>query len=76
MAAKEENKLIKIVTDSAVLIGLSAGVGYLGKKILKEYFLGDPSSNLMNYRKFTVTLAGSMALKTYLEDKNIIPKNL
>ena len=43
----EKNKLVKMVTDSAVLFGLSAGVGYLAKKILKENFLGDPSSNVM-----------------------------
>ena len=38
----EQNKLVKMVTDSAVLVGLTAGVGYLAKKILKENFLGDP----------------------------------
>ena len=65
----EQNKLVKMVTDSAVLVGLSAGVGYLAKKILKENFLGDPSSNVMNYVKLTGVLAGSMALKTYLEDQ-------
>ena len=27
-----ENKLVKTVTDSAVLIGLAAGVGYVAKK--------------------------------------------
>ena len=72
----EQNKLVKMVTDSAVLVGLSAGVGYLAKKILKENFLGDPSSNVMNYAKFTGVLAGSMALKTYLEDQNILPKSI
>ena len=65
----EQNKLVKMVTDSAVLVGLSAGVGYLAKKILKENFLGDPSSNVMNLVKFTGVLAVSMALKTYLEDQ-------
>ena len=59
MSAKEENKLIKIVTDAVVLMGLTAAVGYLGKKLLKENFLGDPSSSLMSYGEFTVTLAGS-----------------
>ena len=72
----EQNKLVKMVTDSAVLVGLSAGVGYLAKKILKENFLGDPSSNVMNYTKFTGVLAGSMALKTYLEDQKILPKSI
>ena len=71
-----KNMSVKIVTDAVVLMSLTAGVGYLGKRLLKENFLGDPSSNLMNYGKFNVTLAGSMALKTYLEDNKIIPKNL
>ena len=64
MSDKEENKFIKIITDAAVLMGLTAGVGYLGKKLLKENYIGDTRSEIMNYRKFTVTLAGSMALKT------------
>ena len=34
-----ENKLVKTVTDSAVVIGLSAGVGYVAKKMMKESFL-------------------------------------
>ena len=34
----EQNKLVKMVTDSAVLVGITAGVGYLAKKILKENF--------------------------------------
>ena len=72
----EQNKLVKMVTDSAVLVGLTAGVGYLAKKILNEHFLGDPSSNVMNYAKFTGVLAGSMALKTYLEDQKILPKSI
>ena len=31
-----ENKLVKTAMDSAVIVGLAAGVGYLGKKVLKE----------------------------------------
>ena len=65
----EQNKLVKTVTDSAVMVGLAAAVGYVSKKMLKENFLGDPSSSIMNYVKFTAVLAGSMALKTYLEDQ-------
>ena len=72
----EQNKLVKTVTDSTVLIGLTAGVGYLAKKMLKENFLGDPSSSIMNYAKFSAVLAGSIALKTYLEDQKIIPKSI
>ena len=67
----EQNKLVKTVTDSSVLIGLTAGVGYLAKKVLKENFLGDPSSSIMNYAKFTAVLAGSMALKLISKTKKL-----
>ena len=72
----QQNKLVKTVTGSAVIVGLAAGVGYIAKKMLKENFLGDPSTSVMNYRKWTAILAGSMALKTYLEDQKILPKQL
>ena len=64
----QQNKLVKTVTDSVVMVGLAAGVDYIAKKMLKENFLGDPSTSVMNYGKWTAILAGSMALKTYLED--------
>ena len=66
----EQNKLMKTVTDSAVPVGLAAGVGYV--LMLKENFLGDPSTYVMNYCKWTVVLTASMALKTYLEHQKII----
>ena len=74
--SKEENKLIKIVTDSAVIIGLSAGVGFVAKKAMKESFLSDPSSNVTNYAKWVAVLSGAMALKDYLETQKILPKEL
>jgi len=69
----DQNILVKTVTDSAVLIGLAAGLGYLGKKAFRENFLGDPSSNVMNYVKWTGVPSGSIALKDYLEDKKVLP---
>ena len=72
----EQNKFVKTVTDSTILVGLAAAVGYVSKKMLKENVLGDPSTSVMNYVKFTAVLAGSMALKTYLEDQKIIPKSI
>jgi len=71
-----DNKLVKTITDSAVLMGLAAGVGYLGKKALKENFLSDPSSNVMNYVKWTAVLAGSIALKDHLEEKKVLPSSI
>ena len=72
----KENKLIKIVTESAVVIGLSAGVGFVAKKAMKESFLSDPSSSVTNYAKWVAVLSGAMALKDYLETQKIIPKSL
>jgi len=72
----DNGKLVKIVMDSALVVGLAAGIGYVGKKILKENFLGDPSSSLGNYVKLTLVIAGSFAAKDYLEKEKLIPKNL
>ena len=33
-------------------------------------------SNVMNYAKFTAVMAGSIALKKYLEDQKILPDSV
>ena len=67
-----ENKLIKTLTDAATVTGLAAGIRFLAKKVIKEPVTSDPSSNLMNYVKFTAVIAASLATKDYLEkQKNI-----
>ena len=48
----EQSKIVKTVTEAAVLVGLSAGIGWVGKKVLKESFTGDPSASFMNYGKW------------------------
>jgi len=63
-----DNKLVKTITDAAVLTGLVPGIGWSAKKVVKENFTSDPSSNAMNYVKFTAVMAGRIALKQYLED--------
>ena len=68
-----DNKLVNTVTDSATLTGLAAGIGWIAKKIVKETFTADPSSNVMNYVKFTAVVAGSIAPKKYLEDQKVLP---
>jgi len=70
-----DNKLVKTITGAAVLTGLAAGIGWIAKKVVKENFTSDPSSNAMNYVKFTAVMAGSIALKQYLEDQKIIPSS-
>ena len=71
-----DNKLVKAITDAAVLTGLVAGIGWIAKKAVKENFTSDPSSNAMNYVKFTAVMAGSIALKQYLEDQKILPSSI
>jgi len=44
--------------------------------MLKENFLGDPSSSLGNYGKLALVIAGSFAAKDYLEKEKLIPKNI
>ena len=67
-----DNKLVKTITDAVVLTGLVAGIGWITKKVVKENFTSDPSSNAMNYVKFTAVMAGSIVLKQYLEDQKWI----
>ena len=68
-----DNKLVKTIMDAAILTSIAAGIGWIGKKVVKEDFTNDPSSNVMNYAKFTAVLAASIAVKQYLEDKKILP---
>ena len=64
-----DNKLVKTILDAATL----TGIGWAAKKVAKENFTSDPSSSAMNYAKFTAVMAGSIALKKYLEDQKILP---
>ena len=71
-----DNKLVKTVMDAAVLTGLTAGIGWVVKKVARESFTGDPSNSFMNYIQFTAVLSGSIWLKGYLEDQKILPTNM
>ena len=68
-----DNKLVKTIMDAATLTGIAAGIGWGLKKMVKEIFTSDSSSSAMNYVKFTAVMAGSIALKRYLEDQKILP---
>ena len=70
-----DNKLVKTIMDAATLTGLATGIGWIARKVVKENFTADPSSNVMNYAKFTAAMAGSIALKNYLKDQKILPTN-
>jgi len=71
-----DNKLVKTVIDATTLTGLAAGIGWVAKKAVKENSTSDPSSSFMNYVKFTAVMAGSIALKKYLEDQKILPTSV
>ena len=71
-----DNKLVKTIMDAATITGLAAGIGWVSKKVVKENFTSDPSSSAMNYMKFTAVMAGSIALKQYLEDQKILPTSV
>ena len=68
-----DNKLVKTVIEAATLTGLAADFNWAAKKVVKENFTSDPSSSAMNYVKFSVVMAGSIALRQYLENQKIIP---
>jgi len=68
-----DNKLVKSLMDAAVITGLASGIGWATKKVFKMSFTADRSNSFENFGKFTVVVAGSVALKQYLEDQKILP---
>ena len=62
--------------EAETLTGLAAGIGWVLKKVVKENFTADPSSNVMNYTKFTAVMAGGIMLKQYLQDQKILPDSV
>ena len=71
-----DNKLVKTILEAATITCLVTGIGWIAKKVAKENFTPDPSSNVMNYAKFIAVMAGSIALKQYLEDQKILPDSV
>ena len=72
----EQSKIVKTATDAAVLVGLAAAIGWVGKKVLKESLTGDPSTNFMNYGEWVGVMTASIYLKDYLQDKKVIPDSM
>ena len=71
-----DNKLVKTILDAATLTGIVVGIGWFSKKTVNENVTSDPSSNVMNYVKFTAVMTGAIALKKYLEDQKILPDSV
>jgi len=74
--SEKNNKLVKTVIDAATITGLAAGIGWAAKKVTKENFTSDPSGSAMNYVNVTAVVAGSIALKEYLEDQKLLPTSV
>ena len=68
-----DNKVVKTLTDAATITRIAASYGWVAKKVVKEPMTYDPSTNLMNYVKFTVAVAASLVTKQYLENQTISP---
>ena len=68
-----DKKVVNTVVEAATLTGIAAGIGWLGKKVLKTPMISDPSSSIENYAKWVAVLSGAVAARQYLVDKKIIP---
>ena len=69
-----DKKLTKTLIESATLVSIAAGLGYLSKKVLKTSSLtNDPSSSLENYAKWTAVLTVAIYTRDYLEKEKILP---
>ena len=68
-----DSKLGKTVVESATLIGVAAGVGYICKKFLKTSVTNDPSNSIENYGKWVATLTAAIYTRDYLKKEKILP---
>jgi len=71
-----DNQLMKMIIDAATLTGLTAGISWIAKYVVKENITADPSANIMNYARFTTVMAGSIALKQHLKDQKILSESM
>jgi len=69
-----DNKLVKTIMEAATLTAIASGIGLVSKKVLKEDVTANPSTNIMNYVKFTAVMSASIALKDYLVKQKILPE--
>lgn len=53
---------------------ITAGYGWIIKKVIKESVTSDPSSKMMRYVEFTVAVVASLTTEQQLEDNKIVPK--
>ena len=56
--------------EASTLITIAAGIGFVGRKIIKEPVTLDPSNNIMNFGKWILVMTGSIYLREYWMKKN------
>ena len=71
-----DNKVVKTLMDGATLTGLTAGIGWAAKRVLRRSFTDDASNSFENLGMFTLALSGAIALKNWLHEKKYLPDNL
>ncbi|RMX50266.1 hypothetical protein pdam_00018205 [Pocillopora damicornis] len=62
------------VSPESTLIWMVQIISLVAKRVIKELTTSDPSSNQINYVKFTVVFAASLATKEYLGNPKILPE--
>ena len=68
-----DSKLGRVVIEASTLVGISAGVGYIAKKILKTSVTNDPSNSIEKYGKWVAALTAAIYTRDYLQKEKILP---
>ena len=64
------------IYNASVVVGLTSGYGYVIKKLAKQSFTPDPSTDLMNSIKFLLPVSAAFVTKRFLQEKGYIPKRI
>ena len=62
-----KEKILKMIYDASVLIGISSGFGYF-------ISMNDPSDSVIDYLKWVGILSGSIYLKDYMQREEILKR--
>lgn len=60
--SSSDYKLIKTVMDVETLTSLLVSICWIGRKLVKENYMSNPSRSTMSYVKFTAAIAASIAM--------------
>ena len=71
-----DNKLVKSILDAATITGIVAGIGWIGKKVIKENLTGDPSASPDELRQVHSRHGGQHRPEEVSGDQKILPTNV